>query len=610
MLFCTHLHLRRVVICKSSAYGHLVGFMAKTRSSSSRAQQEESSEPPLKRIKLANPPVAETRPEPAPRTRRTKASAPIDTSSFPERVQETHPKPAPRTKRSKASAGIDTSSFPERVTTLWKVGAHVSTVKGVENAILNAAAIGANAFALFVKSQRKWISPPLKPECISSFKARMVEYGYTSDFILPHGSYLINLGNPDAHKREKSYQCFLDDLQRCEQLGLTLYNFHPGSTVGDTSMEHSISLVAESINRAHKETARITIVLENMAGAGNIIGGDFSHLGQIISQVEDKSRVGVCLDTCHMFAAGYDIRKKEDWDATLDKFDAEVGLTYLRGMHLNDSKTAHNSKKDRHESIGIGQIGIHAFHHILNDPRVQNIPLVLETPSYELPLVTWTKEIETLNRLSGLALDSVTSQGEEIVKGIELAVKQAAKVGKLKVKASARKATRRRAKADVHEEEEEDGATTSQGEEIVEGVEVAVTQAAKVSKLKVARKSTKRRAKPDAHEEEEEGGATTSQGEEIVEEIDVAVKQAAKVSKLKVARKPAKRRAKPDAHEEEEEDGAMTSQGKEIVEGVEVAVKQTAKVAKLKVKAPARKTTRRRAKPDAHEKEEEDGAEG
>ncbi|EDR06513.1 uncharacterized protein LACBIDRAFT_251065, partial [Laccaria bicolor S238N-H82] len=291
------------------------------------------------------------------------------------------------------------------------VGAHVSAVGGVENAIVNARAIGANAFALFIKSQRKWTSPPLSEESIASFKKRMKEYGYSPNVVLPHGSYLINLGNPDADKRKKSYDCFLDDLKRCEQLGLTLYNFHPGSTVGDCSTDESLSLIAECINQAHKETAFVTTVLENMAGAGNIIGGDFAHLAGIIERVEDKTRVGVCLDTCHSFAAGYDIRTKEGWESTLTKFDSQVGLSYLRGMHLNDSKTEFNSKRDRHENIGLGHLGIPAFQHILNDPRVQNIPLILETPSFEKPAEVWGKEIEVLMKLSGSSGNLEEGQG-------------------------------------------------------------------------------------------------------------------------------------------------------------------------------------------------------
>ncbi|KAK0196366.1 xylose isomerase-like protein [Armillaria mellea] len=278
----------------------------------------------------------------------------------------------------------------------WHVGAHVSVASGVENAVLNAASIGASAFGLFLKSPRQWASGGLSPSNIENFKARMKEYHYEPKDVLPHGSFLINLGNPDVEKRQKSYECFIDDLNRCEQLGLEIYNFHPGSSVGATTTGESIGFIAECLNRAHAGTTSVVTVLENMAGSGHTIGSDFSHLAGIIAAVEDKSRVGVCLDTCHMFAAGYDIRTKKGWEETLTKFDERVGLSYLRAMHLNDSKTDFASKRDRHENIGMGYIGLEPFHHILTDPRLQGIPLILETPEPE----TWATEIEVLNELS------------------------------------------------------------------------------------------------------------------------------------------------------------------------------------------------------------------
>ncbi|KAJ3733791.1 xylose isomerase-like protein [Lentinula guzmanii] len=313
------------------------------------------------------------------------------------------------TKKGKAKAAdtdiIDVSSLPERVCSNWKVGAHVSAAGGVENAVFNAAKIGANAFALFVKSQRKWSSPPLTDASISSFKSRMKQLSYNPKYILPHGSYLINLGNPDTEKREKSYECFLDDLKRCDSLGLELYNFHPGSSLGIVEPSVTMTHIADCINRSHRDTpgSKVVVVLENMAGSGNIIGSDFAHLGEIIGQVDDKTRVGVCLDTCHMFAAGYDIRTKEGWNSTVESFDTHVGLKYLRGMHLNDSKTACGSKKDRHDNIGVGHLSIQTFAHILTDPRMQDIPLILETPSHEgsnKNWDVWVKEIEVLNLLS------------------------------------------------------------------------------------------------------------------------------------------------------------------------------------------------------------------
>ncbi|KAL0946362.1 hypothetical protein HGRIS_012595 [Hohenbuehelia grisea] len=367
---------------------------------------------------------------------------------------------------SKRTAEIPTAeSLNPRPVSAWKVGAHVSAAGGVENALVNATNIGANAFALFIKSQRKWSSPPLKDTSISAFKARLLEYNYSPKYILPHGSYLINLGNPDAEKRAKSYDCFLDDLQRCEQLGLELYNLHPGSTVGAATLEESIAHIAACINTAHKATSNVTVVIENMAGAGNIIGSDFAHLSSIIAKVEDKSRIGVCLDTCHMFAAGYDIRTAEGWSKTMSDFDSIINLKYLRGMHLNDSKTELDSKRDRHENIGLGHIGLAAFHHILTDPRVQNIPLILETPTSEDPSV-WAAEIKVLNQLSALAVPDAPDNSNvaytELLGSIRSVSKIAeAKTGKSKTPKAKKVPQRKKRK---NKEEDEDGDVSTDNE--------------------------------------------------------------------------------------------------------------------------------------------------
>ncbi|KAG2121936.1 xylose isomerase-like protein [Suillus clintonianus] len=351
-----------------------------------------------------------------------------------------------------------TEGFPVRISNPWKIGAHVSAAGGVENAVRNAAMVGASAFALFVKSQRKWDSPPFSTENVDAFKRRMQEFRYSSKHVLPHGSYLVNLGNPDEEKRQKSFNCFLDDLQRCEQLGLELYNFHPGSTVGQATKDESIALIAECINNAHKATKYITIVIENMAGSGNVIGSQFSELYEIIDLVDDKARVGVCLDTCHMFAAGYNISTKDGWNATLSAFDTEVGLSYLKGMHLNDSKAGLGSKKDRHENIGLGHIGISTFRHIVSDPRTQDIPLILETPTFEATEI-WAKEIAALNSLSmvddGEVTETVTEKELSLVGEITSLVRSHAanKAGKAsKTKTSMGRARKR----DVTEDQDHD----------------------------------------------------------------------------------------------------------------------------------------------------------
>lgn len=272
------------------------------------------------------------------------------------------------------------------------VGAHVSASGGVENAPVNAHKIGAKAFALFTKNQRQWFSAPLTRENIDVFKANCEKYGYSPGHILPHDSYLINLGNPVPENLEKSRKAFLDEMQRCEQLGLKLLNFHPGSHLKQVSEETCLKTIAESINMALDKTKGVTAVIENTAGQGTNLGYRFDHLQTIISLVEDKSRVGVCLDTCHTFTAGYDIKSEEGYKTTFEEFEQTVGFKYLKGMHLNDSKKALASRVDRHDSIGKGFLGLEPFRRIMNDPRFDNMPLILETPDTDL----WEEEIRLL----------------------------------------------------------------------------------------------------------------------------------------------------------------------------------------------------------------------
>ncbi|MCK4957337.1 MAG: deoxyribonuclease IV, partial [Candidatus Cloacimonetes bacterium] len=247
------------------------------------------------------------------------------------------------------------------------IGAHVSAAGGVENAPLNASEIGANAFALFTKNQRRWTGKDFTKENIANFVKNCQAQGFTAAQILPHDSYLINLGHPEADKLEKSREAFYDEMRRCEQLGLTLLNFHPGTHLGKISETESLQRVSESINLAHTKTKNVIAVIENTAGQGSNVGYSFQHLAEIIKNVEDKSRVGVCLDTCHAFAAGYDLRTKEACCATFEEFEKIVGFEYLRGMHLNDSKKDLGSRVDRHAPLGDGFIGLEAFNFIMND---------------------------------------------------------------------------------------------------------------------------------------------------------------------------------------------------------------------------------------------------
>lgn len=281
-----------------------------------------------------------------------------------------------------------------------RVGAHISAAGGAFNTFSNNSAINGKAFACFLKSQRKWTSPPLLDSDVAKFNEKAIEFSFDKKFILPHGSYLINLASSDVEMRAKSFDNFIDDLKRCHRLGISLYNFHPGSTVGKCSISQSITYVSESINRAHSLVPNVIVVLETMAGQGNVIGSKFEELRDIISKVEDKSRIGVCIDTCHIFSAGYDIRSKTAYEKTMEKFGNIVGFEYLKGVHLNDSKTGFNEGKDRHENIGKGKIGLNTFRYIMNDPRFDNIPMVLETPASESDSIdVYSDEIKLLYSL-------------------------------------------------------------------------------------------------------------------------------------------------------------------------------------------------------------------
>ncbi|WPH00346.1 AP endonuclease, protein [Acrodontium crateriforme] len=302
------------------------------------------------------------------------------------------------------------------------IGAHISSAGGVQNSVANSVHIGANAFALFLKSQRKWANPPLAADACSGFHDNCKKLSYDqSKHVVPHGSYLVNLAHTDVDRTEQAYAAFLDDLQRCEKLGITLYNFHPGNSVGGDRAK-AIAHIAKSLNRAHKATSTVVTLLENMAAGGNVIGSTFEDLRDIIALIEDKSRVGVCIDTCHAFAGGYDLRTPEAFKHTMDEFERIVGFKYLRAMHLNDSKAPFSSHRDLHANIGTGFIGLRGFHCVVNEPRFAGLPLVLETP---LTVVDdngevikdekskekedkgiWAREIKLLESLVGMDTES------------------------------------------------------------------------------------------------------------------------------------------------------------------------------------------------------------
>ncbi|CAO1616263.1 unnamed protein product [Sympodiomycopsis kandeliae] len=306
----------------------------------------------------------------------------------------------------------DTEMYAFEGRSHW-VGAHMSVSGGVENSILNARLYGCQAWALFLKPKMKWDCKPLTEDNVRLFTEWMTKFKYNDTRrCLPHGSYLVNLANPDLEKREKSLDAFIDDLYRCALLNIGLYNFHPGSGVNECTRQEACTHVANCINRAHSafEDARSgdrlhgltcpTILLENMAGQGHQVGSTFQELADVISQVKDKSKVGVCIDTAHAFASGMDIRTKEGYESMMKEFEDIIGLQYLKGMHLNDSLTPLNSRKDRHANLGNGQVGLTPFHCIMNDARLKHMPLVLETPAASWKV--WQGEIQALYALQGL----------------------------------------------------------------------------------------------------------------------------------------------------------------------------------------------------------------
>ena len=326
------------------------------------------------------------------------------------------------------------------------VGAHVSIAKGLQNSITNCHHIGGNAFALFLKSQRKWDNPPLTDESCDAFHSHCHTHKYdAASHIIPHGSYLVNLAQENKDKAKQAYDTFLDDLVRCERLGIKLYNFHPGAA-SSSPIPEAIQRIANQLNSALGCTKTVTPVLENMAGSGTVIGSHFSDLRDIISHIkpEFKSRIGVCLDTCHSFAAGYDLRTADSFKRVLQDFDDTVGMQYLKALHINDSKAPLGSKKDLHQNIGLGFLGLRAFHHVMNEPRFEGLPLILETPC-EKPDPSdptgkktvedrgiWAREIKLLESLIGMDIegdefaglerdlsDKGRDEGEKMLKTIE-----------------------------------------------------------------------------------------------------------------------------------------------------------------------------------------------
>lgn len=277
------------------------------------------------------------------------------------------------------------------------IGAHVSASGGVINAIVNAKAIGANAFALFTRNQKSWVSKPLDESTIQSFHSELIQAGFDPRYVLPHDSYLINLGNPDPEALQKSRAAFLDEMMRVDQLGLQLLNFHPGSHLNQITPEECLDQIAREINFALERTSQAIAVIENTAGQGSNLGYKFNQIARIIAGVNNKERVGVCIDTCHTFAAGYDLKSEAGYEATFEEFDREIGFSYLKAIHLNDSKKDCGSRVDRHETLGNGFIGPEFFGRMMRDARFNNMPIILETPEPD----RWAEEIAWLRSLEG-----------------------------------------------------------------------------------------------------------------------------------------------------------------------------------------------------------------
>jgi len=343
-------------------------------------------------------------------------------------VHDTQAAPKKKKRRTKAEIAADMLPIaPRSLVSKLRVGAHVSAAGGVHNAILNSVQIGGNAMGLFLKSQRKWENPPLKEEHCQHFLSHCREHKYNGDSegetrgknngdgvppIVPHGSYLVNLAHTMDMRAKQAYDSFIDDLDRCRRLGIKLYNFHPGNSASSTSRAAAIKTLAGQMNRAHRDpkSGPVVTILETMAGGANTLGSTFEDLRDIIDLIDRKERVGVCLDTCHVFAAGYDITTPETLADTLEKFDKIVGLKYLMALHLNDSKAPLASGRDLHANIGTGFLGLRAFHALVNEPRLWGLPMVLETPievkdanGKEIQEKSiWANEIKLLESLVGM----------------------------------------------------------------------------------------------------------------------------------------------------------------------------------------------------------------
>jgi len=272
------------------------------------------------------------------------------------------------------------------------LGAHTSAAGGVQNALYEGKAIGASAVQLFTSNQKQWQGKSLDLETIALWEKARAETDI--DAIMSHDSYLINLGSFDPEILRKSRCAFREELERCHLLNIPYLNFHPGAAKGGTE-EACLDTIVESLLELEPlaQKGPTKLLLETTAGQGTSVGHRFEHIGSIVHRVKGKIPIGVCIDTCHIFAAGYDIRTPEQWETTLQAFDQAIGLSFLTAFHLNDSMKEFGSRVDRHACLGQGHIGLEAFRFLMTSPKTKNLPKYLETPDGP---PCWQKEITLL----------------------------------------------------------------------------------------------------------------------------------------------------------------------------------------------------------------------
>ena len=299
-----------------------------------------------------------------------------------------------------------------------RLGAHESIAGGIHKAFDRAASVGCDAVQIFVKPNRSWAVPPLSQEDVTLFRAKAEATAIQPT--VAHTSYLLNLASPEEDLWHKSIDTLIIELERCHRLGVPWLVLHPGAHVG-SGEEAGLARMARALGKVHGATGALhtQILLETMAGQGTKLGYSFEHLAWLLNQTPEGERLGICLDTCHVFAAGYELRTVEGYAATMEAFDRIIGLERLKALHLNDSKGKLGSRKDRHEHIGAGHIGLVGFRHVLNDERLANLPGLLETPKSDDLHEDWENLTALRDLLEASPLTSSQVEGENQMLPIE-----------------------------------------------------------------------------------------------------------------------------------------------------------------------------------------------